>query len=126
MLDGVERRSLGGEHRARIALQPHQVGARRHAVAVLDQPLDRDVGVERAEERLGDRQPRDDDRVAAVHHAGEPRVGRDHRGGGDVAPRPQILGERRGDEGVEIEPAMRHGRACGIGWRGKAETENRA
>jgi hypothetical protein len=103
MLDGIERRPLGGEQRARLAAQAEQIGARRHLRAVLRQPLDRDIGIERAEERLGDRQPRHHDRIAAVHHPREHRIGGDHRVGSDI-PRPaQILGERGGDESVQIE-----------------------
>jgi hypothetical protein len=73
--------------------RPQQVGARRDALAVLGEPLDLDLRVERAEEGLGDRQPGDDDRLAAVHHPGEARVGGDHRRGRDVAALAQILGQ---------------------------------
>src|SRR3546814_18116875 len=73
--------------------------------------------IERAEERLGDREPGDGDRVAAVHHAREARVGGNYRRGRDVAAGAQILGERGRDEGVEIEPIERegHGRKIQIG-----------
>ena len=36
MLERVERRALGGEHRARIALDPHQHRPRRDRVAIAD------------------------------------------------------------------------------------------
>ena len=78
MLDGVQRRALGGEQGARVAAQPQQ--DRRPAStpgAVLDQPLDLHLGIERAEEGFGDRQAGDDDRLAAVHHPGEARLGRE-------------------------------------------------
>ena len=71
--------------------------------AVLDQPFDPHVGIERAKERFRDRQARNDDRVAAVHHAAEPRIGRDDGDGGYVTSLAQILGKGRADERLEIE-----------------------
>ena len=103
MLHRVEGGTLGGEQGACAAAQPHQVGARHHAIAILDQPLDLDLGIECAEKGLGNGQAGDGDRVAAVHHPGKHRIGRDHRGGGDVAFVAEILGERGGNKGIEIE-----------------------
>ena len=118
MLDDVERRAFGGEQGARLAGKAQQIGAGRDGVAILGAALDRHIGVERAEEGFGDRQAGDDDRVAAVHHAGEARVGRDHRRGGDVARLAQILGERGGDEGVEIEAVEGKGHAAALKRKG--------
>ena len=69
--------------------------------------------VEPTEERRRDLQPRHRDRITAVHHGGKTRVGRDHRGGGDVAPLAHILGKRRGDERVDIEAGQ--GEVRGVG-----------
>ena len=93
MLERVERRPLGGEHRARIAVEAHQRGAVPRRVAVVRQLLDRDIRIERAEECRGDLQPGDDDRLPAVHLGREARVGIDRRVRGHVAARPEILGE---------------------------------
>ena len=65
MLERVRGRSLGGQHRPGIALEPHQHYAGLDAVAVLDAQLDLDLRIERAEERGGDLQPGGDDRFAA-------------------------------------------------------------
>ncbi len=111
MLDGVERRTLGGEQGARLAGKAHQVGAGGDAVALRHQRLDRGIGIERDEKGLGDPQPGDGDRVAAVHHARKARVRRDHRGRGYVARRAEILGERGGDESVEVETGERENHA---------------
>ena len=46
-----------------LAREAQQIGAGRGAAAVLGQPLDLDLGIERAEEGLGDRQAGDDDRA---------------------------------------------------------------
>ena len=73
------------------------------AVAVVDQLLDPDVAVERAEEGGGDLQPGDDDRLAAVHLGGEARVGGDRRVRRDVAARAQILGQHAPDEFLQVE-----------------------
>ena len=86
-----------------LPADPQQVGACRHPVPVLGEPLDLAAGIERPEEGLGERQAGRDDRLAAVHHPAEPRLGRDHRRRRDVAPLAQILGEGRADEGVEVE-----------------------
>ena len=39
----------------------------------------------------------------AMHRRGEPRVGRDGRGGGDVAADPEVLGQRARHEFIEVE-----------------------
>ena len=109
MLHGVERGPLGGQHRARLARQAEQFGACRNTRPVLDQTFDHDIRIEPAEERVGDGQPGDGDRIAAGHGADEARLNRDHGRRGDVPARPQILGQRRGDEGVEVE-ALDHAR----------------
>ena len=103
MLDHVERRSLGGQQRAGIAGKPHQVRARGRPAAFLDQDLDPGIRVEHPENRLRDRKPGDDDRLAAIHHPHETRVGGDDGGGADIAPLAHILGKRLGDEAAEIE-----------------------
>ena len=108
VLHRIERGALRGQQGAGIALDPHQVGARRDLRAVLDQLLDRAVGVERAEERRCDRQSRHADRIAAVHHPGELCIRRDDGFGGHVAPAAgqpfaQILRQRCAHEGIEVE-----------------------
>ena len=60
-----------------LAAQPEEDGARLDLLAVLDQPLDLDLRIERAEKGLGDRQAGGDDRLARRHHAVEARVRRE-------------------------------------------------
>ena len=108
MLDRVERGALGGQHGARIARQPHQLGPRRHLRPLLDQRIDLHLGIERTKERRGHRQARDHDRIAAVHHPRKPRVFGDHALAGDIVPAAgqplaQILGQGGADEGGQIE-----------------------
>ena len=77
-------------------------------------------GVEVAEEGGGQRQAGDGDRLAAVHHPGEARLGRDDALGGDVAPAAgqalaQVLGQRGDDEGRRSKPASsKSGRGKGV------------
>ena len=85
------------------------MSVRQSLLAILDQPLDLHLGIERAEESFGDRQPGDGDRVTAVHHAGKHRIGGDHSGGSDVTLVAKVLGKRGGDKGVEIEAVEREG-----------------
>ena len=104
MLQRVERRALGGEHRAGIAFEPHQHRAglrprRRRSTSALDPHF----AVQRAEEGRGDVEPGDDDRLAAIHLGGEARVGRDRRVRRDVAALAEILGQHPADEFVEVE-----------------------
>ena len=120
MLHRVERRSLGGEQRAGATAQPQQVGAGGDAGAVLNQPLEGNIGIERAEERFGDAKASDGDRVTAVHRALEHRVARDHRGRGDIAAIAQILGQGRRDEAIKVEAVEREGHGCGVPMFGSA------
>ena len=63
----------------RPAAEAHQCRAVDHPVAVVDELLDADVGVERTEKGGGDLDSRDDDRLARVHLGGEPCILRDRR-----------------------------------------------
>src|SRR5690606_23299778 len=61
-----------------------------------------------AEEGCGDRQASDDDRIAAVHHAGEARIDGNHAFRRDVVPAAgqagaEVFVQRLTDEAVEIE-----------------------
>ena len=74
----------------------------------MDKGFDRHSRVERAKERGRDRQARDDDRVAAVHHAGEPCAGGDHAFRRDVMPTAwqagaKVFVQRSPDEALEVE-----------------------
>jgi len=60
------------------------------------------------EERGGQRQTGDGDRLAAVHHPGKARIGRDDALGGDVVAAAreafaEIFSERSVDKGTEVE-----------------------
>ena len=66
MLERVERRALGGEHRPRQPLQLQDRAARADRVAVVRELIDLHVGIERAEEGGGDVEAGDDDRLAAA------------------------------------------------------------
>ncbi len=105
MLDGVERRALGRQHRPRRTGQPHQRRASRHARAVARQQLDADIGIKRAEKRRRHIQPGNRDRIAARHRADKPRRSRDDGGRGNVPARAQILGQGRRNERGQIKPA---------------------
>ena len=109
VLDGVQSAALGGQQGAGVAGDPHQRGARarrgRHPCTSISISH---AGVEMAEERGGQRQPGDGDRIAAVHHPGKARLGGDDALGGDVAPATgqplaQILGQRGADESGKVE-----------------------
>src|SRR6185503_1358485 len=65
MLDTVERRPLSSEHCPCQAPQAEQYVAGTGMAALLDPTLDLDLWIKRAEERLGNRQAGDDDRLAA-------------------------------------------------------------
>ena len=88
---------------------PRQAAKAKQYVALADDftvlrfALDLDLGIERPEEGLGDRQPGDDDLLAASHDPAEPCLGRYHRRRSDVAMIAQILSQRRRDEGGKIE-----------------------
>ncbi len=122
MLHRVERGPLGGQHRASLAAEAQQIGAGINPVTILRQPLDLDLRIERAEEGFGDRQAGDNDRLARIHHAGETRVHRDHRGRRDVAVAAEILGQGSANEGLEIEPGQHeahrpcHQSCANTGW----------
>ena len=108
VLHGVERAALGSEHSAGIALEPHQISARRDLGAFLDEDIDLHVRVERAEEGGGNRQTGDMDRIARVHGPSKPRLGGDDALAGDIAaaarqPIAKILGQRFAHEPVELE-----------------------
>ena len=107
MLDGVERRAFGGEQSAGIAANAHQVGTGRHSRTLIDEGFNRAIGVKRAKERGGKRQPSDGHRVTAVHHRRQHRIGGDDGGGGAIAALPHILGERGSNKGGEVE-ALNH------------------
>ena len=116
MLHCVERRTFGGEDGAGIAAEPHQISPGGHARALGHQYLDVHRRIEHSEERLGNRQSGDDDRIAAVHYAGETRLSGDDGSGGNIATLAHILGQRGGDEGTEIESGKLkcHGSALSI------------
>jgi hypothetical protein len=103
VLDDVEGGALGGEQRPGAPAKAKEIGARFDRIAVANERFDLHPGIERAEEGLGDRQAGGDDRLAAVHHPREARVGRDHRLRRDVAGLPQVLGQSLADESVEVE-----------------------
>ena len=79
MLQRVERGALGGEHRSRPAAQAHQRRAVDYPVAVVDELIDADIGVELTEKGGGDLDSRDDDRLARVHLGREPCILGDRR-----------------------------------------------
>jgi hypothetical protein len=79
-------------------------------LAVGRELLDVHLRIQRSKHRRGDLQARDDDRLPAHHRGREACVGRYRRGGRDIAADAEILGERSGDEFVEIEACgKRHG-----------------
>ncbi len=74
----------------------------------MDEGFEGAFGIKMAEERLGQRQTRHDNRIAAVHHPGEPRVRRDDAFVGHIAPAAeqaiaQILRQCFADELGEVE-----------------------
>ncbi len=85
MLDSVERRTFGGQHRTRKSGEAHQVAARACARAFVGENLDSDIAVERAKKRLCNRQARDDDVLAAVHNPRKAGIGGNRRARGDIA-----------------------------------------
>ena len=108
VLHDVQGAALCREKRAGAALDAHQIGAGLHRVAIAHQHFEGAIRVEVAEECFGQREPRDDDGIAAVHHPGEARVCRDDALRGNVPPAAgealtQVLGERFADELGEVE-----------------------
>src|SRR4029078_2471494 len=103
MLKRVERRPLGGEHCAGIALETKQVAALLDAVPVLYELLETHVAVECPEE--GDRnvETGNGDRLPAVHFRSEASFSADRRGRRDVAARTHVLGKHAADEFIHIE-----------------------
>ena len=112
MLERVERRALGGEHRAGIAFEPHEHAARVDLVTVARQLRDFDLGVERVEDCRRDLQAGHSDWLARDDCSGELRFATHRRGRGDIPADPEVFGQSSGDEFVEIEARReRHGAA---------------
>ena len=104
MLHGIQSRALCRQHRACIPAQPHQIGSGRHQSTFVNQHLNLHRRVQMAKERHRNRQPRDNDGIAAVHHPGKPHVGGDNALRSDVAARwPEIFGKRGRNESLHIE-----------------------
>ena len=108
VLHGVERAALDGEQSTGVAGDPHQRGARCDALAVLHEHFDRTRRIEMTEERGGQWQTGGGDRLAAVHHPGKARIGRDDALGGDVVAAAreafaEIFSERSVDKGTKVE-----------------------
>ena len=108
MLDGIEGATLGGQHGAGIAAQPHERGPGGDLLSFLDENLDLHGRIESAKKSGRHRHAGDGDRVAAVHDAGKARIRGDDAFRGDVMPaaRPafaKVLGEGREDEAFKVE-----------------------
>ena len=111
VLDGVERGAFGGQQRARIAPQPHQIGARGHAIA-LARPAPRSPPSGSSARKNASASGRPATVTASrlsITPVNSASAGND-RCGGDIARLPHILRERRADEGVEIETVEREPR----------------
>ena len=120
MLQRVERRPFGSEHRARIAGKSHQRRTMVDAIAVLHRLLDPHAGIERSEESGTDVESGDRNRLAAVHLGGEVRVGIDRGVRGDVAARAEVFRKDGADELVQVEIfGKRHPFALGDGQRAR-------
>ncbi len=94
--------------RAGVAGEAHQVGPGGDLLPFGGKDVDGDSGVEMAKKGGGDRQAGDGDRIAAVHHPGEARIGGDDAFGGDVMAAAgqalaEVFGKGGGDEGGEVE-----------------------
>ena len=80
VLDRVERGALGGEQGPRFAGQPQQDRSPAgDAVAILDQPLDLDVGSSARKKASAIGRPATTIGSRLSHHAVEARFGGDHR-----------------------------------------------
>ena len=112
MLERVQRRPLGGEHGAGVAVEPHQRPRRlRPRRRPSTSSSISTVAVERRKKAAAISSPATTIGCAAVHLRREAGIGGDGRGGSDIAAAPEILGEHALDEIVEIE-------ACGKrSWR---------
>ena len=103
VLERVERRALGGEHRTGIAGKAHQRRAVLRAFAVVDQQLELDVRIEGSEEGRRDLESRDHDRLPAIHLSREACIRRDRRVGCHVSPAAEIFCKDLPNETVDIQ-----------------------
>ena len=108
MLHRVERAAFCRQQGAGIAGQSHEVGPGRNLLPLAHQHGDFHGGIELAEKSGGNRQARDHDRIAAVHHAGKARLRRDHAFRGNIAPaagqaEAEVFRQGGSDKAIEIE-----------------------
>ena len=115
MLDRVQRRPLRRQHRAGITPKAHKIRSSGNLLSFFHQQVDFHRGIERTEERDGNRQTGHDDCVTAIHRAVKPDIRRDNALRCNVGSRwPQIFGKRRADKGVEIKMGKGKGHVSAV------------
>src|SRR5579864_6170356 len=103
MLEGVERRALGSQHRTRIPSETKEGRSMLGAIAVLRELLDVHIWIERFEESSGKIETGNDNDLAAVHLGGKARIGIDRSFRSHVPAAPEIFGQHAADELLHVE-----------------------